>query len=255
MDVTAGIDVGSKTVKAAIVRDGEVLGTALLDAGFDNEAVAERALISALKDSGLTAASKVSATGTTAKNMSIADGYVSEIHSATEGVTFFYPGVRTILSVGAEQSFAISVDEKGFASDFVINDKCAAGVGTFIEAMARVLEVSPEKLGELAMASKDDLRLNAQCVVFAESEVVSLLHSNVPKETIAKGVMGVVAEHIALMVRRCGSRQRVAFVGGMARNKGLVDIVARELGVELFVPADGIYTLAIGAALVGVNRK
>jgi benzoyl-CoA reductase subunit D len=156
--------------------------------------------------------------------------------------------------VGAEEGRAIKCDEQGKVQDFAINEKCAAGAGSFTEAMARALEVPLDDFGKISLQSSKTIPMNAQCAVFAESEVVSLVHSKTPKADIARAVHDAIASRIVSMVRRVGINKDVALVGGVSNNPGFVDSLNRALEVEVIVPKDAEYIGALGAALVAGER-
>ena len=154
-----------------------------------------------------------------------------------------------MIDVGAEDGRAVRCNVQGNIKDFVVNEKCAAGAGSFIEAMARALEVSTEEFAELSLKSKTKIPMNAQCVIFAESEVVSLIHAKTSHPDICRAIHDAIADRIASMVRRVGIEKEVVLVGGVGRNKGFVDSLNRNLGVEVIVPEEPEYASALGAAL------
>ena len=166
-----------------------------------------------------------------------------------------FPSARTIIDVGAEEGRAVRCDERGRMVDFVINDKCAAGAGTFVEAMARALETKLEEMGPLSLKAKKAVPMNAQCTVFAESEVVSLIHSRVAKEDIARAIHDAMAGRIASMVLRVGVEKEVVLVGGVALNQGFVKPLQNELNTDLIVPEFPEYVGALGAAIIASREK
>ena len=155
--------------------------------------------------------------------------------------------------MGAEEGRAAKLDENGNTIDFAINEKCAAGAGAFIEAMARALEVTIEEMGPLCLESDKKIPMNAQCAVFAESEVVSLLHAKTPKQDIARAVHDAIADRIVSMVRRVGIVPDVTLVGAVSRNPGFVDSLQRGLEKEVTIPDNAEYAGALGAALVAAG--
>ncbi|HEB84113.1 MAG TPA: CoA activase, partial [Bacteroidetes bacterium] len=150
---------------------------------------------------------------------------------------------------------AIKCNPDGKVEDFAINEKCAAGSGAFTEAMARALEVTVEELGRLSLQSSASVPMNAQCAVFAESEVVSLLHAKTPKQDIAKAIHDAIASRIVSMARRVGINPAVAVIGGMAKNVGFIDSLNRALGQEVLIPEDPAFITAFGAALIAAERS
>jgi benzoyl-CoA reductase subunit D len=154
-----------------------------------------------------------------------------------------------VIDVGAEEGRAIKVDESGRVVDFAINEKCAAGAGAFTEAMARALEVKIEEMGPLSLKSTQVVPMNAQCAVFAESELVTLVHSKVPKPDMARAIHDAIADRIVSMVRRVGIEKEIMLIGGVAHNIGFVSSLNQGLKTEVIVPEDPEYVGALGAAL------
>jgi len=247
----AGIDIGAKAIKVVILKDGQVLSRQMVLAGFDTEKSAEQALDEALREAGLARDNleHVTATGTGRKQVSFAHHRLTEVAADARGTHFLLPSVRTVVDGGAEEGRAIKCDAKGRVIDFVINDKCAAGSGAFMESMARALEVELEEFGNLSLRSQNPIAMNVQCAIFAESEVVSLIHAKTPKEDIARAVTDAIASRVASMIRRAGVEQDIALIGGLARNVGLVECLKDALGVGILVPEDPEFIGALGAAL------
>jgi predicted CoA-substrate-specific enzyme activase len=174
---------------------------------------------------------------------------VSEIAAAAKGAHFLIPTARVVVDIGAEEGRAARLDDKGTVQDFAINEKCAAGAGNFVEAMARALEVSTEEFAELSLKSKAVVPMNAQCIVFAESEVISLLHAKTPHADISRAIHNAIADRVASMIRRVGIKKDLVLIGGVARNRGFIDALNRNLGIEVTVPEEPEYVSALGAAL------
>ena len=162
--------------------------------------------------------------------------------------------VRTVIDVGAEEGRGIKIEADGKVIDFAVNEKCAAGAGAFAEAMSRALEVSLEEFGQISLKSDKTIPMNAQCAVFAESEVVSLVHAKTPKHDIAKAVHDAIASRIVSMVRRVGINKKIALVGGVSHNPGFLDALERALETEVVVPENPDYIGALGAAIVAGER-
>jgi benzoyl-CoA reductase subunit D len=145
------------------------------------------------------------------------------------------------------------LDAHGKVVDFAINDKCAAGAGAFVEAMARALEVKLDEIGPLSLQASKAVPMNAQCAVFAESELVSLVHAKTPKPDMARAIHDAIADRIVSMVRRVGMEPEVVLIGGVARNVGFIQSLGRGLDMEVKLPADPEFVGAIGAALVAAE--
>ncbi len=254
--IVAGIDCGAKNVKALVLENDKVKAKSSVLSGFDQKAAAREALDKALEQAGLKKddLAYITATGAGKEEVTFAKSTITEVGADAKAVNFLYPSVRTVIDVGAEEGRAIKVNEAGKVIDFAINDKCAAGAGTFTETMARALEVKLEEMGALSIKSQKSVPMNAQCVVFAESEVVSLIHAKHAKEDIARAVHDAIADRIASMTRRIGIEKDVALVGGLARNIGFVDSLKRDLKQELLIPEDPEYSCALGAAFAAAEK-
>ncbi|MGD8534264.1 MAG: acyl-CoA dehydratase activase [Candidatus Aminicenantes bacterium] len=254
--IVVGIDCGAKYVKALVLEDDKIKAKISVLSGFDQKASAQEALDKALEQAGLKKddLAHITATGTGKEEATFAKSTITEVGADAKAVNFLYPSVRTVIDVGAEEGRAIKVNEAGKVIDFAINDKCAAGAGTFTETMARALEVKLEEMGALSLKSQKSVPMNAQCVVFAESEVVSLIHAKHAKEDILRAVHDAIADRIASMARRIGVEKDVALVGGLARNIGFVDSLKRDLKQELLIPEDPEYSCALGAAFAAAEK-
>jgi benzoyl-CoA reductase subunit D len=252
--IVAGIDVGGKNVHIVIKKDGQTLGRAAGPTGIKKAEAVEQLYDEVLKKAGLTRkdVQRVVATGSAAKRVAFASGFIPDAAADARGVNKLIPTARTIIDVGAEEGRAIKVSAEGKVLDFAINDKCAAGTGTFIEAMSRALEVSLDEMSKISLQSTQNLSINAQCAVFGESEVVSLIHQKTPKPDIARAVMNAIAGRIASLARTVGLEKGVVMVGGMARNAGFVDSLKKNLQMDVLVPEDPDYISALGAAEVAL---
>ncbi len=253
--ITAGIDIGAKTVKVVVAGDGKVLGKGLVPAGLDTTAATEQAFDKALADAGLSKdkVGGIVATGTGRKDCTLTDREITEVGAAAKGAVQVLPSCRTVIDVGAEEGRTIRCNGAGKVIDFAFNEKCAAGAGTFAEGMARALQVPLEELGPLSLKSKKATQMNAQCAVFAESEVVTLIHAKTPREDIARAVLDAVASRIISMVRKVGFEKDVMVIGGVALNPGFIEGMKRGLEMEVFVPEEPEYVGAIGAALAAAE--
>ncbi len=260
--ITAGVDVGAKFAKVVILKDGQVIARAKALVGLDLMKSASDVFETALKDAGLSRSDiqKVVATGMGGmggnailqKPPISADEAVSVVVASAAGAHQLVPTVKTVIDVGAEEGRGIKV-EGGRVKDFVINERCAAGAGTFIEAMARALEVKVEDLGPMSLKSMNAIPMNAQCCVFAESEVVSLIHSKVSKEDISKAIHDAIAGRISSMILRIGVEKDVVLIGGCALNPGFVPPLEKELHASIIVPEFPEYVSALGAAVIAAN--
>lgn len=255
--ITAGVDVGAKTIKVVLLDGDKILAQRMGLGGFDTRSALEQVLGEALAATdGVTrdGIAYMVATGAGRKDVGGADDLVTEVTATARGACHLSPTARTVIDVGAEEGRAVRCMDGGGVEDFAVNEKCAAGAGTFTEAMARALEVDVEELGRMSLRSTKSVPMNAQCTVFAESEVVSLLHAKTPKEDISRAVHDAIASRITSMVRKVGFAKDVVVVGGMARNPGFIDSMKRSLESEVLVPEDPEYAGALGAALIAADR-
>ncbi len=248
--IVAGIDVGGKNVHIVIKKDGQVLGKITGPTGIKKAEAVEQLYDEVLKKAGLSRkdVERVVATGSAAKRVTFANGAIPDAAADARGVNKLIPTARTVIDVGAEEGRSIKVSPEGKVLDFAINEKCAAGTGTFVEAMSRALEVSLNELSKITLQSTHTLSTNAQCAVFGESEVVSLIHQKTPKPDIARAVMNAIAGRIGSVARMVGLEKDVVMVGGMARNAGFVDSLKKNIEMDVLVPEDPDYVGALGAA-------
>jgi benzoyl-CoA reductase subunit D len=251
--LVAGIDVGAKNVHVVLMKDGEPLARAAVPSGFDQEESAERGLREAASLAGVErgAIERVAATGAGRKALAFAAQQPTEIAADAKGAWALAPGARTVIDVGADEARAIRLSDAGKVLDFAINEKCAAGAGAFVEAMSRALEMPLADFARASLDSTQTIPMNAQCTVFAESEVVSLIHANTAPADIAKAVHDAMASRVSTMVRRVGIEDPVVLGGGAALNAGFVKSLSAALGgVDVIVLPEAEYLGAVGAALV-----
>lgn len=255
--ITMGIDMGAKTVKVVILKDNAVVARSIVVAGFDVEKTAKETIEKAFSEAGITRddIDKVVATGAGEKLAPFYDETRSVVGCDSLGAVYLHPPARCVIDVGAEEGRGMRCDGTGKILDFEVNEKCAAGAGAFTEAMSRALEVPLEELGTLSLKATEDVPMNAQCTVFAESEVVTMVHNNVPKENMAKAVHDAMASRITSMVRKIGFEKDVVLVGGVARNIGFVRSLNNDLGLEVVVPEEPEFVGALGAALAAAGWK
>jgi benzoyl-CoA reductase subunit D len=255
--ITAGIDCGAKNTKAVIVKDGEIVGKGSVLTGFDPVKAVENSLNQALASAGLSRddIEKIGGTGSGKASIKMADRNVNDIKAIAKAAHYFFPRARTVTDVGAEEGRAVKIDERGAVVDFAINEKCAAGAGAFIEAMARALELGLEEIGPLCLTTDKEIPLNAQCAIFAESEVVGLIHAKTSKADISKAIHDAMASRIVSMIRRVGVDEDIVMLGGVGHNPGFVDAVKRELKLEnIYIPEGPEFGSAVGAAIVAAEE-
>lgn len=255
--ITAGMDIGAETVKVVILKDSQVLSHSVVPVGIDMKQSTGQALGEALNKAGITMddLKHVTATGAGRKHAPFAHDQVGEVIADAKGAAWLFPTVRTVIDVGAEESRGIKCGAGGKVLDFARNEKCAAGTGTFVEAMAKALEVKVEEMGELSLLSREEIPMNVTCVIFAESEVISLIHSGVNKVDIARAIHNAIATRTVSMVRRIGIEKDVVFIGGVAKNVGIAALLGKHLGVEPLIPENPQIVGALGAAIIAKEKK
>ncbi len=254
--ITAGIDCGAKNTKTVILKDGQILGKGSALTGFSQEKAVETSLGQALENAGISKddIERIAGTGSGKDAVTIADESVNDFKAMARAANYYFPNSRTVADVGAEEGRAAKLDENGNVIDFAINEKCAAGAGVFIEAMARALEVSLEEMGPLCLTSDKEIPINAQCAIFAESEVVGLIHAKTKVNDISKAIHDSMASRIVSMIRRIGVNEDVVMIGGVAYNPGFVEAMRRELKLEkIYIPEEPEYGTAVGAAVLAAE--
>ena len=250
--IQVGIDVGAKFIKALVLKDGNVIAKDQISTGFESKENAAKLFEQVLQKAGVSRdeVNSITSTGSGRKVVDFATKSITDVTAAAKGATSLYPEVKTVIDVGAEEGRSIRCNQDGKIVDFAINEKCAAGAGSFTEAMTRALEIPLEEFGNLSLKSNKEIPMNAQCAVFAESEVVSLLHAKTPKEDIAKAINDAVASRITSMVRKVGFEKEIALIGGVAYNTGFINSLETDLQEKIIVPEDPEYVGAYGAALI-----
>jgi benzoyl-CoA reductase subunit D len=254
--ISAGIDMGTQRVKVAILKDGEIIAQNENFVGFEPIKVAEQTLKDSLEVSKLSREDiqHITATGAGVNMVPFADSTISMMGADAKAGAYFFPSARTVIDVGAEDARAVRCDEKGIMQDFVVNARCAAGAGTFIEAMARALEVDLEDMGTLSLKADRASQINASCVIFAESDVVSLIHREEPKSEIARAIFDAMAERVSSMVNRLGINKDIVLVGGVAKDVGFIAALKRRIGMDILIPKEPLFAGAVGAALIANKR-
>ena len=181
------------------------------------------------------------------------DKSITEITCHARGAHFLNPEVRTVIDIGGQDSKVIRLDENGAVANFVMNDKCAAGTGRFLEMMARTMEMNLDQMSECGLEFKEDITISSMCTVFAESEVVSLIAQNKRTDDIVHGLNKAVAAKTASLVKRVGGEEAYMMTGGVAQNKGLVKTLEERLGTSLVISEKSQLCGALGAALFATD--
>ncbi len=248
----AGIDIGSTMTKAVILED-RVIASVIGPTGPEQRRLANKVMEEALRKAGLAfdAMTYIVSTGYGRINVPFADKQVTEISCHAKGVSSLFPQARTIVDIGGQDSKAITIDGNGRVTNFIMNDKCAAGSGRFVEVIADTVGLKLEQMGDLSLQSTDPAQISNICTIWAQQEVASRLAEGVPIPDLIAGVHRSLADRVARMVKRLKLQKEVILTGGGGKNKGLVKALSEQLGCEILVPQEPLITGALGAALLG----
>ena len=253
----AGVDSGSASTDAVILdRERRIIGSAILPTGAGAASGAKKALDTALAQAGLQMSDldAIVTTGYGRETVGVSDISVTEITCHAKGAHFLYPKARTVIDIGGQDSKVIRIDDSGAVINFVMNDKCAAGTGRFLDMMARTMELSLSDMSEMGLHWKKEVAISSMCTVFAESEVVSLIAQNTPAEDIIHGLNMAVAGKTVSLVHRLGGEPSYMMTGGVAQNKGVVKALEEKLGEHIYVSKEAQLCGALGAALIALDR-
>lgn len=255
--ITLGIDIGSLTAKGILLDGHDVIEKHLMSVGYNSKTAAHKLLEEILSKASMeqSAVSKIVATGYGRNSIDFADKAVTEIICHGKGIHFLLPQVRTIIDIGGQDSKVIVLDEIGTVANFVMNDKCAAGTGRFLDVMARAMETEIQDFGPLALKGKKPSEISSVCTVFAESEIISLVAKGESREDITSGIHISIARRIASMVKRVGLIPPLAMSGGVALNVGLINALENILGTSINTTPLSQYSGALGAALLAQEMK
>lgn len=252
----AGIDSGSTSTDVVILdKDRNITASVIMPTGAGAANGAERALEEALKQAGLEREDLDAVVTTGYGRTAISDGdkSITEITCHARGAHFLDPSVRTVVDIGGQDSKVIRLNEDGTVKNFVMNDKCAAGTGRFLEMMAKTMEMSLDELSKVGLSYQEDITISSMCTVFAESEVVSLIAQNKPTDDIVHGLNKAVASKTASLVKRVGGEKAYMMTGGVAQNKGIVKTLEERLGTSLVISDKSQLCGALGAALFAAD--
>lgn len=253
MGFYAGIDVGSTSSEALILdQKGRVKAAVIIDTGVNSTQAAETALSLALDqaDLGREELNRLVATGYGRVSVPFADKAITEITCHAAGAFHLFPKTGTIIDIGGQDSKVIKVGVEGKVMDFNMNDKCAAGTGRFLEVMAAKLNCGLSELGALSAKAGEAVEISSVCTVFAESEVVSMVARNVPRENIIAGLHRAIVNRVWSMVKALGVSGQVTMTGGVAKNRGVVSLFEQKLGKKINVSPEPQIIGALGAALL-----
>ena len=253
-----GIDIGSVTAKGVLMSNGSVVDSETCFTGYSTEAVAHSIYEKLLKKHNLNKASisGIVATGYGRNNVSFADKTVTEIMCHATGAFHLNPFVQAVIDIGGQDSKAIVLGEKGKVTNFIMNDKCAAGTGRFLEVMARALEVDLDNFGALSLRADNPAKISSLCAVFAESEVVSLIAKGEKRENIIAGIHESISSRITAMAGRLriNNQSSLMMTGGVAKNIGVVKAMEKAMRCAIDVSPLAQLTGAIGAACIAAGQ-
>jgi predicted CoA-substrate-specific enzyme activase len=250
--ICAGIDIGSITAKAALIKDKTLLGTLVIPTGYHHLNAGIRVFDALLEKTGLSRADihAIVSTGYGRSSIDFADKAMTEIICHGTGAHFLNPGIRGIIDVGGQDSKAILLDNQGRVENFAMNDKCAAGTGRFLEVMARALEVDLDRMGEFSKRADHPSKISSICTVFAESEVISMIARQEKRENIIAGIHDAAAARVAILATKIKIKEPVMMTGGVAKNTGMVTALEKRLGMPLIIGTFAQENGAIGAAVL-----
>jgi predicted CoA-substrate-specific enzyme activase len=257
MSYAAGVDVGSTQTKAVIIDESRaIVGRALIDTGANVVAAAEKAFADALESARIPEpeVEYIIGTGYGRYRVTFGNMQVTEISCHGRGAVQMFPGTRTVVDMGGQDTKAIRVSATGQVLDFCMNDKCAAGTGRFLGAASAALDIPLSELGGIALNAEHPVRISTTCTVFAESEVLSWLGKGKKIEDILAGAHQSIAARSIGLLRRVGIEEDVTFTGGVARNIGMVEALNRGLGLKVNVSEESHFMGALGAALFALDH-
>jgi predicted CoA-substrate-specific enzyme activase len=250
----AGIDIGSTMTKAVIIdRDGIIVSSVIGPTGAEHRHLALEVMDEAIKKAGITFEQLdfIVSTGYGRINVPFNDKQITEITCHSRSIRELFPSARILIDIGGQDSKGIKLDREGKVMNFVMNDKCAAGTGRFLEVIAEALGIELTQMGELSLKAKKVVKISNTCTVFAEHEVTTRLTEGSTIPEIVAGLHEAFAARVVNMVRSLGIEKDVVVTGGGAKNIGLVKAIEDKVGFSVLVPPEPLLTGALGAALLG----
>ncbi len=247
--ISAGIDIGSRSIECAIFCNGILTETRKTDTGFDPLRQAKK-LINGLKFD------QILATGYGRNLFEIENNTptITEIKAHARGASYFFPGATSVIDIGGQDSKVISMNTEGKVTRFEMNDRCAAGTGKFLEIMAKALGFDIQEFGQVASTATKNLSISSMCTVFAESEVTSLVAKGESPTEIARGLHISVAKRAASMLRRISPKGPIVFTGGVANNAFIINLLEHMTQKQILVPNSPEMNGAVGAALLATEK-
>lgn len=253
--IYCGVDIGARSIEVVLYDGAQIIESVAADTGnapIDN---GHRALADAMASAGIIRSDigGTVATGYGRNYFQEADRSCSEIICHARGVSYYIPEAGTVIDIGGQDSKLIEMDGNGRPRDFVMNDRCAAGTGRFIEMAGSILGIPVEEMNGRVTPRTGSVDISSMCAVFAESELIGLLQGGCNTEVILKGIFLSVARRTLSMSGRAKVRDKVVFTGGVARLEGVRNALAAETGREIHSPPDPRMTGALGAAIVAME--
>lgn len=256
--IVAGCDVGSTTGKAVIMQDGVVLSAVIIPCTPNPVKTATLVMNKAIQEAGLSSMEDIDyivGTGYGRLKIPFANENISEITCHGAGASWMSSEIRTVIDIGGQDCKVIGLNDEGRVVNFVMNDKCAAGTGRFLEAMSRVLQLTLEELSTISLGAKEPAQITSQCSVFTESEVITLLNEGREVPDVVAGIHQAIAGRLLSLVRKVGQREKVTVSGGCAKNTGLIKILEEKLGSQIqSLSFDPQFLGALGAAVLAHRR-
>ena len=257
MPITLGIDVGSLTTKSVVLKDGVVSSHSLLPSGENVQTTVEEVVNLALGSTGmpLNGIDRIASTGIGKDFVSYSGKLLAEARCGVAGVRFYYPSIKGVIDIGAERTRVAKCNAKGRMVDFESNDKCASGTGIFLDTMSSLLQIRPWDSEALHKVEQGEINISSTCAVFAESEVISLIHKGMSRFDIWMAISTSVASKVYVLVNRLSLDSDIAIIGGVAKNPVFIFCLENMLGCKLLIPPDPEFITALGAAIIAAESE
>jgi len=257
---SCGIDIGSVSTESVIIQSAngknDIVGYDIRPTGSDSKAAALLSFENSLKEAGVSKKdiNSIVSTGYGRINVPFADKNITEISCHAKGVLSKFEDIRTIIDIGGQDSKVIKIDETGTPIDFLMNDKCAAGTGRFLEVMSSAMELDLKDFADIFLNNTGEVNISSTCTVFAESEIVSLIGQGIERPKIVRGLIYSIVSRIISMVERVGLEEPVSLTGGVAKNMAVVKGLEERLKTKLMIPEEPQITGALGAAIFALKN-
>lgn len=253
----AGLDMGSVSIKAVVIRNGEMITSSLIPSGGHYKNGAKTVMNDVLSSAGISFdnLSSMVVTGLGAESSPYPARQVSDISCQARGCHFIYPSARTVIDIGGQFTKAAKITPEGRIADFLMSEKCATGSGRFLQVIARILQVPLDEIGPLSMQSEKPVEFSTNCAVFAESETISRIAEGARPADILAGVHKAMAAKVGMLVKRLKMEPDVVLAGGGGEDEGLAQAIGEALKLKILVPEKPRLTAAFGAALLAAENN